>query len=203
MSKRTSCAAHELNQSLKGRVPLADFVVCEETLSGCLTHWSQEQRYGSRKFQFNDSLEIEKVHLCWSVPGLTHFLRGQNGHHFSADTCKRIFMNENFGIRISLKIIFMGPIDIQIKHRQTHGKHTMGSKLILCCNTIFRTQVKRFVNANLLGIYTDIQYFEIWAQDDTRVIHAPFYVNMNLSVKLFEMLEIASAHWLACNVCVW
>ena len=37
----------------------------------------------------------------------------QNGHHFTDDTFKRIFLNENFRIsfKISLKFVPMGPIN--------------------------------------------------------------------------------------------
>ena len=53
-------------------------------------------------------------HVCITRPQCVNTLRPrQNGHHFTDDTFKRIFVNENVGvlIEISLKFVPKGPIN--------------------------------------------------------------------------------------------
>ena len=65
------------------------------------------------KQQYDRTL-IYDINVHASIPMLVNTLKqGQNGHHFTDDTCKRIFLNENvrISINISSNCVLYGPID--------------------------------------------------------------------------------------------
>ena len=82
-------------------------------------------------------------HVCITRPQCVNTLRPrQNRHHFTDDTFKRIFVNENVGvlIEISLKFVPKGPINnipalVQIMAWRRPGDKPLSEPMMVCLPT--------------------------------------------------------------------
>ena len=116
---------------------------------------------------------------CAPVPGTYISVKPlrprQNGRHFTDDTFKRIFVNENVRvlIEISLKFVPKGPINnipalIQIMAWRRPGDKPLSEPMMVCLPThicVTRPQWVKPVKMNISSKYqkVDVIFFPRWA----------------------------------------
>ena len=95
------------------------------------------------------------IEAWWRIFTLKHIEAGQHGRHFTDDTFKRIFLNENviISMKISLKFVPKGPINnipalVQIMTRRRPGDKPLSEAMMASLLTHICVTRPQWVNEN-------------------------------------------------------